>query len=261
MKAPTKTVLTRSLFLVLCCFFSTLRLFFKTGDPWDEVSTTSLDAPVKSNQVKPQRKANSEKIDHRSKPSSDIIEDISSGDSFSACILWMDDNHRLEEWLAYHYYLLKMRYVVLNLDPWSRTSPKAIIDRWNDRENKYNLNMTIVTMTDSDYVEDYDQRMETIKKGKANWSSTDYTRYRTNYLVSRQPQFYKACSKHLIQQNKSWYEIVFSLMSLFSFAERFMFVTLNPTFWTYVKYLSGLRTMIPMNSLPLLMSSIRKISP
>ena len=42
-------------------------------------------------------------------------------DSFSACLLWMDDNFRLEEWLAYHYYILKLRYVVINIDPNSKT--------------------------------------------------------------------------------------------------------------------------------------------
>ena len=128
--------------------------------------------------------------------------------SFSACILWMDDNHRLEEWLAYHYYFLKLRYVVINIDPWSRTSPQAIIDRWNDHENNYNLNMTIVTMRDSEYVLDYDKEIEIIQEA-AEVNESDaalkYGQVKTNYHRHRQRQFYKACSQHLIQQNKSWY--------------------------------------------------------
>lgn len=152
----------------------------------------------------------------RFQPLDDPIKDESSDESFSACILWMDDNYRLEEWLAYHYYLLKLRYVVLNIDTFSRTSPKAIIDRWNDHENKYNLNMTIVTWKDSDYVEDYDGEMEKIKE--ANLSSTDrdakYGHAKTSFHRLRQKAFYKACSAHLVQQNKSWYEIVISLMCL-----------------------------------------------
>ena len=137
------------------------------------------------------------------------IEDESADESFSACILWMDDNHRLEEWLAYHYYLLKLCYVVLNVDPWSKTSPQAIVDRWSDHGGKINLNMTIVTMKDSEYIKDYDAEMARIQKAKLSPKTSDpeyeYGSAKTNYHRRRQSQFYKACSKHLIQQNKSWY--------------------------------------------------------
>jgi hypothetical protein len=132
--------------------------------------------------------------------------------SFSACILWMDDNHRLDEWLAYHYYLLKLRYVVLNIDPFSRTSPQPIIDRWNDKENKYNLNMTIVTTKDSDYIEVYDKEMRKIKKARiksmdhTQESIKKYGKTKQNYHRMRQKAFYRSCSKHLMGQNKSWYE-------------------------------------------------------
>ena len=129
-------------------------------------------------------------------------------DSFSACVLWMDDNHRLDEWLAYHYYLLKLRYVVINIDPWSRTPWSRsklleIVDRWNDHENQYNLNMTIVTMTDSDYKGDYDEWMERLEREEKS-NSTDYGRSKTLYHRERQPEFYRHCSLHLMQQNRSW---------------------------------------------------------
>jgi len=124
-------------------------------------------------------------------------------DSFSACILWMDDNHRLEEWLAYHYYLMKLRYVVINIDPWSKTSPQSIIDRWNDAENKYNLNMTIVTMTDSEYVPDFDQKVKKIQHLE-NIKAKSYIQKKTLYHRYRQSIFYKACSHHLIEHSKSW---------------------------------------------------------
>ena len=140
----------------------------------------------------------------------DVIED-----SFSACILWIDDNFRLEEWLAYHYYHLKLRYVVLNIDPFSKTSPNAIIDRWNDRENKYNLNMTIVTMKDSDYIKNFDSYMESNMEARSNsLQSKASVNIKTDYHRKRQPEFYKACSKHLIQQNQSWYEIIICRMSV-----------------------------------------------
>jgi hypothetical protein len=33
--------------------------------------------------------------------------------AFSSCLLVMDDNHRLTEWLAYHYHVLPLRYMVV----------------------------------------------------------------------------------------------------------------------------------------------------
>jgi hypothetical protein len=33
--------------------------------------------------------------------------------TFSSCLLVMDDNHRLAEWLAYHYHVLPLRYMVV----------------------------------------------------------------------------------------------------------------------------------------------------
>lgn len=123
------------------------------------------------------------------------------------------DNYRLDEWLAYHYYLMKLRYVVINIDQKSRTSPQAIIDRWNDAENKYNLNMKIVTMTDPEYIPNYQSHLHNLQKqeklmlAKNDTSSNEaatYGRMKTQYHRMRQPEFYKACSHHLIEHNKSW---------------------------------------------------------
>ncbi|KAL7575061.1 hypothetical protein ACA910_000432 [Epithemia clementina (nom. ined.)] len=42
----------------------------------------------------------------------------------------MDENHRLPEWLAFHYYMLPLRHVVLLVDPRSETSPMDVVHRW-----------------------------------------------------------------------------------------------------------------------------------
>jgi hypothetical protein len=54
----------------------------------------------------------------------------SSDKSFSACLLVMDDNHRLSEWLAYHYFVLKLRTLIITIDPKSQTSPTEILNKW-----------------------------------------------------------------------------------------------------------------------------------
>jgi hypothetical protein len=150
---------------------------------------------------------------------------------FSACILWMDDNHRLEEWLAYHYYLLKLRYVVINVDPRSTTSPQAVVNRWNGNSKGYNvgdnqihtpldydLNMTIVLWNDTQYIDpiryEFEQAKIAVAKGDEKYKLA------TEYHKFRQPQFYKACSRHLIAERES------HIMSIDSHSKRI------PSQWT-----------------------------
>ncbi|KAG7365486.1 glycosyl transferase family 2 protein [Nitzschia inconspicua] len=42
----------------------------------------------------------------------------------------MDDNHRLTEWLAYHYHVLPLRTLLVAVDPRSKTSPTKVLNRW-----------------------------------------------------------------------------------------------------------------------------------
>jgi hypothetical protein len=54
---------------------------------------------------------------------------------FSACLLNMDENHFLIEWLAYHYHVLRLRHVIVMSDPRAKTSPQPIFDRWKGKMN------------------------------------------------------------------------------------------------------------------------------
>jgi hypothetical protein len=54
-------------------------------------------------------------------------------DGFSACLLISEDNHYLIEWLAYHYWFLPLRRLIVAVDPASRTSPHAILNRYASR--------------------------------------------------------------------------------------------------------------------------------
>lgn len=53
----------------------------------------------------------------------------------SACLLVMDDNHFLIEWLAYHYHTALLRNLIVAVDPRSVTSPIEILERWNGKMN------------------------------------------------------------------------------------------------------------------------------
>ena len=48
----------------------------------------------------------------------------------AACLLIKDDNHWVIEWLAYHWFVLPLRHLVVVIDPDSKTSPRKILDRW-----------------------------------------------------------------------------------------------------------------------------------
>jgi hypothetical protein len=52
-------------------------------------------------------------------------------DQAGACLITMDDNHWLVEWIAYHYFTMNLRYLSLAVDPSSLTSPQGIFDRWD----------------------------------------------------------------------------------------------------------------------------------
>eukprot|EP00934_Nitzschia_sp_Nitz4_P004519 Nitzschia sp. Nitz4//scaffold109_size72162//313//2568//NITZ4_005831-RA/size72162-processed-gene-0.26-mRNA-1//-1//CDS//3329532718//4509//frame0 len=66
-------------------------------------------------------------------------------DSTSACLLIKDDNDILSEWLAYHYHVLKLRTLIVAVDPSSETSPEPVLKRWVDR-------MEIVLWSDADFM-------------------------------------------------------------------------------------------------------------
>ena len=51
---------------------------------------------------------------------------------FSACLLWQDDYGRLVEWIAYHYYALPLRKLIIHIHPNSRIDPTPVLERWDD---------------------------------------------------------------------------------------------------------------------------------
>lgn len=58
---------------------------------------------------------------------------VERGPSMSSCMLIMDDNHWLVEWLAYHWTTLNLRHMIIAIDERSKTSPITILDRWKGR--------------------------------------------------------------------------------------------------------------------------------
>jgi hypothetical protein len=120
-------------------------------------------------------------------------------DSFSSCLLWMDDNFRMPEWLAYHYYVMNLRYLVIHPDPRSRTSPSPVLDRWRDR-------IHIVEWTDpSQFTDAVYFDLDTVQEGdESNRNRTEFIWEQTQQLVHRQVDFYQACGMHMRSHNRTW---------------------------------------------------------
>jgi len=140
----------------------------------------------------------------------------STTDSFSACILWMDDNHRLIEWIAYHYYTFKLRYLVVAVDSNSKTTPDEILQRWNGTTHTHNTNntdipqrMTTLKWTDMDYMPD-SVRSDHQRTNSNNSSSLSHSQIqvlgsrKTEQYKVRQRWFYEKCTRHLQKRNRTW---------------------------------------------------------
>lgn len=108
------------------------------------------------------------------------------GESFSACLLIMDDNHRLSEWIAYHYFAMPLRYLVVAVDPHSLTSPSHILNRWRSR-------MTIIQWTDGNFTTE-----------NLIINTTDDMTKRKNKHLTRQRTFYRECTIHMQTHNRTW---------------------------------------------------------
>jgi Glycosyl transferase family 2 len=110
-----------------------------------------------------------------------------NGESFSACLLWMDDNFRLTEWVAYHYYMMNLRYVLVAVDPRSRTDPWDVLRKWKAR-------MTIEVWT---HDANYTDLNLTLTEG-------DSLKEKRRKHIRRQSTFYQQRAMHLKALNRTW---------------------------------------------------------
>jgi hypothetical protein len=98
------------------------------------------------------------------------------------------------EWIAYHYFVMNLRYLVILNDRFSRYSPKPILDKWR----KY---MVIEEWKDEDFMdEDHKKRAysflaERDKKSRQN---------RQQYHMERQAHYYRYCALHMQAMNRTW---------------------------------------------------------
>ena len=107
--------------------------------------------------------------------------------TFSACMLVMDDNHRLIEWMAYHYHVLPLRYMIVAVDPRSKTSPTFLFNRWRRR---------------GVYIEEWGDKNFWVER-KPIHDHTPFQEKRDRHR-GRQKFFYKQCLIRLKEANRTW---------------------------------------------------------
>ena len=111
---------------------------------------------------------------------------------FSACLLVMDDNYLLREWLAYQYHVLPLRHLVVAVDPRSRTSPTPILDM-----ARQELGLNITEWTDADF--DYN----VVQLTPNTTTTTIEHEIREQYII-RQRRFIGKCVEHFHKLGHSW---------------------------------------------------------
>jgi len=127
---------------------------------------------------------------------------IDPNESMSACMLIMDDNHRLTEWLAYHSHVMPLDYLVVGVDPRSRTSPsKTIFADWRQRYS----NMTIVEWTEHEILAGRWNRWEAIQDRRRQSNEAELWAHDHR---QRQNMFLRNCLVHMKETKKTWVLLV-----------------------------------------------------
>ncbi|KAG7373131.1 hypothetical protein IV203_033855 [Nitzschia inconspicua] len=132
-------------------------------------------------------------------PLSDIHTETKDRSTFAACLLVMDDNAILPEFLAYHFLRLPLKRLIVAVDPRSETSPLEILNRYSSK----NL-MNISIWNDEDFMppnheeirEEIDQRKRE-KGDPVKDPLVNLHRDRQNYFISQ-------CFSTLQREGAQW---------------------------------------------------------
>lgn len=131
-------------------------------------------------------------VDGIASPAANKKEKDDEDEGLSACLLVNDENARLPEWIAYHYHLLPLRYLTVAVDPASRSSPSAILNRWNNSDDN-GIYLDVQIWNDEDYLKIKDRGPCTNDPDKC-----------TKRHRRRQGHFMHHCMADFKARNKTW---------------------------------------------------------
>lgn len=110
---------------------------------------------------------------------------------FSACLIVKDENHNLPEWLAYHYTMTNLEYLIVCLDPYAKTSPLPIFSKWEKKMS----------------IEVWNHKRYYNPEGKKNKKSLEGLEGRDAILAThraRQRDCYSKCMRRLKNKGMTW---------------------------------------------------------
>jgi hypothetical protein len=122
-------------------------------------------------------------------PAKSLLLHHSASDGFAGCIVVKDDNDRISEWIAYHWLTLPLKYLIVAVDPTGKTSPRKILQLFND--TRYNLGIEILLWDDADYGHWIDEKLDELHKHR-----------------SRQKRFLAECQKYHKARNRTWLAVI-----------------------------------------------------
>jgi hypothetical protein len=118
---------------------------------------------------------------------------------FAGCLLVMDDNAILPEFLAYHYMKLPLRRLIVAIDPRSETSPKHIFNRYTKRGL-----MNITIWNDADFIPTNHEKVRAkVNKKREKQGLTIYDPL-VNMHRDRQSYFISKCLSTLKDEGAKW---------------------------------------------------------
>jgi hypothetical protein len=127
---------------------------------------------------------------------STTTEDVNT---FAACLLVMDDNAILPEFLAYHYLRLPLRKLIVAVDPRSETSPVEILNRYTSRGL-----MDITVWNDDDFMpSNHEEIRQKLEKGLRERGELIEDPL-VNLHRDRQSYFISKCFNTLRRQGAKW---------------------------------------------------------
>jgi len=125
-----------------------------------------------------------------------------SKDAFGGCLMIMDDNHFLVEWLAYHWFVLPLRHLTVLIDPKSKTSPRSIFDRWG----KF-MTIEVVDWTYPGVLAPARRMDKKIDRRKGLDGASPVNQTEIRLYLGMQHKFYEDCMKSYKRRNWTSYVV------------------------------------------------------
>ena len=116
---------------------------------------------------------------------------LNKNESFGACLMIKDDNDLLYEWLAYHYTVLPLRYILVGSDEGNKQDPRDVLQRWTQA----NTGLKYWILNSTDFMHRHGEH-----KGKEENNKNDAH----HSFIHRQQGFITTCSEFMKRQGLPW---------------------------------------------------------